>query len=130
MKKIIFSTIVSSLFLGQLLVMQIAKAELLYPVELSSESTRVRFSKIKIQTHHKQIELSGSIKRRSYNSRVLPGKISYIVNDGQGNIIKKGGINYSPSLSLRRWKSGSHFSLVLPNDLPKDTRIQLAWRYR
>ena len=128
MKKLILSIFITSLLFSQLLSLAIAKAEILYPVEVSSESTKVRISKVKIQNSNEQLLLSGLVKRRSYNSTVLPGHISYEVNDAHGKLIHRGDVNYSPSLSLRRWKSGSRFNLVLPNNLPKDSRIKLAWR--
>ena len=89
---------------------------------------QVRISKIKIQYENEQLILSGLIKRRSYNSRVSPGHINYSIVDGQGQFIKEGVVNYPMNISSRHSKYGSHFSFVLPDDLPEGSRIKLGWQ--
>jgi hypothetical protein len=104
-----------------------ASAELIYPVEIDFKSVQVRISNIKIQSMDEQLILSDLIKRRSYNSRVLPAHIIYSISDGKGEFIKEGIINYSSSISLRCWKYGSYFRLVLPDNLPEGSPIKLDW---
>jgi len=131
MKKLLLSTAVSSLFFFTLGGLQIAKAGLLYPVEVSSQTPMVKISKIKIQQHNQIWVLSGVVKRHSYNSSALPGHIDVAImgpNDGKKpQIITESVIDYSPSLSLRRWRSGSRFDITLPNNLPIGSTIKLKW---
>lgn len=127
MKKFMLSSVITVLFVSQFLSLQVARAELLYPVEIDYQPVQVRISRIKIQQDGEQLILSGLIKRRSYNSHVLPGHIDYSIIDGKGQLIKEGMTNYSPSLSLRRWKYGSHFSFSLSKNLPEGSTIKLGW---
>ncbi|MFK5986023.1 MAG: hypothetical protein QM479_11445 [Pseudomonadota bacterium] len=128
MKKFMLSTAITALFVFQVANLQEARAELLYPVKIAYQSMKVRISKIQIQYDDKQLILSGFIKRRSYNSRVLTGHIYYSIMDNKGQLIKKGRTNYSSGLSLKRWEHGSHFSFVLPENMPEESSIKLGWQ--
>ena len=127
MKKLFFSTALSILFISPFLFSQNVRAELIYPVEINYKPVQVTISQIKIINEKEQLVLKGLIKRRAYNSHVTPGHIAYSIFDGEGKLIKEGVAQYSNSLSSRRWKYGSHFSFVLPNDLPEGSRIKLGW---
>lgn len=127
MKKLILSTVLIVLFVSPFLFLQSVRAELIYPVEIDYKPVQVRISRIKMLYENEQLVLKGLIKRRAYNSHVLPGHIAYSIVDGEGKMIKEGVVRYSNSLSSRRWKYGSHFSFVLPDDLPEGSRIKLGW---
>ena len=130
MKKLL-SIAVSGLFFSAISSLQVANAESLYPVEVTSKTPSVKISKIKIQKLNQLWVLSGVVKRRSYNSAVLPGHIDVTIvktiAGAQAQILSKDVVDYSPSLSLRRWRSGSRFNLTLPNDLPAGSTIKLKW---
>lgn len=106
---------------------QIANAELLYPVEIIHQPTKVIISNVKIETRTDQLLLSGKIKRRAYNSYVLPGHIDYVVFDINDQVVTEGGVDYSSSLNLRRLKQGTHFSFLLPKDLDEGSYIRIGW---
>ena len=129
MKKYILSTIATVTCITQLLFLQSAQAELIYPVTIDSKAAKVSISKIKIQKQNDNWVLSGKVKRRSYNSHVSPGHIKYSILSDKGQVIKQGATNYSPSLSSRRWKYGSRFSFVVPGNLPEGTSIRLGWHH-
>ncbi|MCU7938633.1 MAG: hypothetical protein KZQ64_13595 [gamma proteobacterium symbiont of Bathyaustriella thionipta] len=128
MKKIKMFIVVTILFIFQVLSFQSARAGLLYPVDIDSQPVQVRIFGIKIKKHDKKALLSGQIKRRSYNSHVVPGHIYYSIFNGNGQTIKEGIVNYSASLSLRRLKQGSYFSFEIPDSLPEGSRIRLGWQ--
>ncbi|RKZ98208.1 MAG: hypothetical protein DRQ43_01825 [Gammaproteobacteria bacterium] len=112
---------------GVILSPKIANAELLYPVEIIYQPTQVRISNIRIEPQSDQLLLSGTIKRRAYNSNVLPGHIDYIVFDVNDQVVTEGAVNYSSSLSLRRLKQGAHFSFLLPKELDEGSYIRIGW---
>lgn len=101
-------------------------AESTFAIDVVS-SNKVRFENVSIEFEDGIPVLVGKLKRSVYNSRVLPGHVDYVVKDNKGVVIVEDGIQYSPSLSLRRWKFGSSFSIALPEDLPKDEIIQVAF---
>jgi len=115
--------LVSSVLLSS----QIANAELLYPVEIIYQPTQVRISNIRIESQSDQLILSGKIKRRAYNSHVLPGHIDYVILDVNDQIVTEGAVDYSSSLSLRRLKQGAHFSFLLPKVLDEGSYIKIGW---
>lgn len=97
-----------------------------FDVEIVS-SNKVRFESVSIEYLDGIPVLTGKLKRSAYNSKVLPGHVDYIVKDSQGAVIIEGGAQYSPSLSLRRWKFGSSFSIAFPKDLPEDVIVQIGY---
>jgi len=98
-----------------------------YPIEIISKTPKVTISKVKIDQINGKMILNGLVKRRSYNSSVVPGHIDITIKDSQNRIITNNTLNYTPSLSLRRWKFGSRFNFVLPADLPADSSVQIGW---
>ena len=116
------------LFISSVLLLpQIASAELLYPVEIIHQPTKVKISNIKIEPQSDQLILSGKIKRRAYNSHVLPGHIDYVVFDVNNEVVEEGAIDYSSSLSLRRVKQGAHFRFLLPKKMDKGSYVRIGW---
>lgn len=87
----------------------------------------VRFEHVEMENQDGRYVLSGKIKRRSYNSQVAPGHVDYVVYDGKGSVLTEGAIAYSPSLSLRRWKYGSSFSVLLPETVDKEASVKIAF---
>ena len=124
MKKSVMSMTFFSLFL---IVLQTVTAESLYPIEVVSQSLGVKISNIKIQKANQQWILTGVVKRKSYNSSVLPGHIDITILGNKKHIVAQTQVGYAPSLSLRRWKAGSHFSFTLPSQIPRGSRIKLQW---
>jgi len=104
-----------------------ANAELLYPVEIIYQPTKVRISNIRIEPRSDQLLLSGTIKRRAYNSHILPGHIDYVVFDVNDQVVTEGAVEYSSSLNMRRLKQGAHFSFLLPKELNEDSYIRIGW---
>jgi len=121
-------TKITFFILIQFFILPMAWSKQLYPVDIESDSAKVKFLQVEVHRQNDQLLLTGKVKRRSYNSTVLPGHIDYIISDSQGQIIAEGVTNYAPSLSLRGWKFGSHFSVNLPDNLPEDSRIKLSWQ--
>lgn len=89
---------------------------------------KVRFENVSVVESEDGISvLVGKLKRSVYNSTVLPGHVDYAIKDGKGVLIVEGGAQYSPSLSLRRWRHGSSFSIALPEELPDDVIVQVGY---
>lgn len=118
-----YTLFISSVMLTQ----QMVYAQLLYPVEILYQPTKVRISNIKIERQSNQLVLSGIVKRRAYNSHVLPGHIDYIVFDINDQVVTEGAVNYSSSLNLRQLKQGAQFSFVLPKNLTEGSYIKVGW---
>ena len=95
--------------------------------EIDTSTPSVKFQNVSINHDGDRPMLTGKIKRRSYNSSVSPGHIDYIVVSKDGLTIDQGAIQYSPSLSLRRWKYGSSFSVLLPENLPSHVIIRVGY---
>ncbi|NOQ79946.1 MAG: hypothetical protein GQ546_11155 [Gammaproteobacteria bacterium] len=126
--KILNRIAVYTLFITSLIsTQQMVNAQLLYPVDILYQPTKVRISKIKIERHSHQLVLSGIVKRRAYNSHVLPGHIDYIVFDVNDQVVAEGAVNFSSSLNLRRLKQGVQFSFLLPNNLSEGSYIKVGW---
>jgi len=87
----------------------------------------VVISEVVIEEIDNQNLLTGEIKRARYNSQVVGGHIDYALVDAQNNILDQGAVQYSPSLSLRKWKYGSSFSIALPAHLPENTKIKITY---
>jgi hypothetical protein len=87
----------------------------------------VQFKHVEIENQDGRYVLSGRIKRAVYNSHVAPGHIDYIVINGRGEFVAEGAVAYSPSLSLRRWKYGSSFSVVLPENVDNEALIKVIY---
>lgn len=100
--------------------------EVAFEIDIVS-SSKVRFQNVSIEYDEGIPVLVGKVKRSVYNSRVSPGHIGYIVKDAKGNVLIEGEAEYSPSLSLRRWKFGSSFAIAMPENLPADALIQLGF---
>jgi len=103
------------------------QAQIPYTVDIDSGSAKIKIFNVKIKQHNQNLVLTGSIKRRSYNSKIQPGHINYIIENSLGKILQQGNSKYAPSLSLRRWKHGGKFTIRLPNNLPKNSKIKLSW---
>lgn len=102
-------------------------AEEILPKVESVFSSGVRFEHVEIERLDGRYVLSGKIKRSVYNSRVAPGHIDYVVIGGSGEIVVEGAITYSPSLSLRRWRYGSLFSVMLPEAVTKEASVRVTF---
>ncbi|MFK5986031.1 MAG: hypothetical protein QM479_11485 [Pseudomonadota bacterium] len=72
-----------------------------------------------------QAELNYAVKKRSYNSYIVPGHIDYLIIAANGKLIRSQTVNYSPSLSQRRWKFGSKFSFFYPKIFHKVVLLNL-----
>jgi len=96
-------------------------------IETISSTSGVKFVKLSIDSDDQAMVLTGRVKRRIYNSRVLPGHIDYLVVNTAGETLGQGAVQYSSSLGLRRWKHGSSFSFQLPEDTPNDAVIKLTF---
>lgn len=93
----------------------------------SISTNKVRFESLSIEYVEGSPILAGKVKKKSYNTSVLSGHVDYIIKDSNGAVIVEGGVQYRPSLALRRWKYGSSFSIELPKDLPADATIQVGF---
>lgn len=87
----------------------------------------VAISELSMEELGGQSVLTGAIKRAHYNSHVAPGHIDYVLLDEKRGVIEQGAVRYSPSLSLRAWKHGSSFSVLLPAHLPKNASIKVGY---
>lgn len=113
--------------LFQLISTNSANAELLYPVEISSQTPQVRINRINIESSNNQMILSGRVKKRAPNVHVIQGHIDYLILSSNGKIIASNAINYSPRLLHKRSKFGSLFNFVLPDNLPVGSTIKIGW---
>jgi hypothetical protein len=127
MKKSALYAIAATMSLSLFILLQASATELLYPVEIKNKPPKVRIYNVKIQQQQDQLVLSGLLKRRSYNSHVLPGHIDYVVIDTNENVIKQGWTQSPTGLNLRRYRYAHQFQLLLPNDLSEGSRIELSW---
>jgi hypothetical protein len=130
MKKFKLSVVIPIVIITQLFVLHNAHAETLYPVKVDYQPTKVRFSKVKVKltviNQKEQIVLRGVVKRRIYNSHILPDHIDYIVLDSREQILQQGAIQVS-GINLRHNRYGRQFSLLLPDALPGGSTIKLGW---
>lgn len=90
-------------------------------------SSKVRFANVSIEYHEGLPVILGEVKRIFNNSSVSPGHIDYLVKDPKGNVLIEGGVKYRPSISLRRRKLGSSFTIALPENLPTASVIQVGF---
>jgi hypothetical protein len=120
------SILVMAVFLAVTCSHAIYAEETVFAIDIVS-SSKVRFHNVSIEYDEGIPVLLGKVKRSVYNSRVSPGHVDYIVKDAKGNVLMEGGAEYSPSLSLRRWKFGSSFAIALPENLPADALIQVGF---
>lgn len=104
-----------------------------FKITSSSQNNKVRF--FMLQHAHEKNEqgktlsiVKGKLKRRVKNSTIKPGYIRYQLLDGSGNLLLEGRSDYSPSLSLRDWKSGSRFQIALPFESKVNTHLKLHWQ--
>jgi hypothetical protein len=98
----------------------------LYPVEIKTNSNKLTIFKIKLMPSEKNILLTGVVKRRSYNSHILPGHIDYRIVDADKQIFKEGIIRVI-GLNLRKNSYGRAFELFIEEKLPQNSIIQLSW---
>ena len=117
---------VATLLFSQFLLLQAARAELLYPVEVNSNPTQVRISKINIKKLNEMIVLTGKINRRAYNSHVLPGHIDILVMNANNQLLKQEMINIS-SLNLRRYRYDRQFKITFANEFPEGSYFKVNW---
>ena len=97
------------------------------PQLIMAKSNKVRFEHVVMELQGQHYVLSGKIRRKSYNSQVAPGHIDYAAFDNEDNLITEGAVRYSPSLSLRRWKHGSTFSIKLPTSVTETATIRISF---
>lgn len=101
--------------------------ESLPAIETVNTGSPVRFEHVEIEKVGGQYVLSGIIKRSVYNSSVSPGHIDYVVLNSEGKLLAEGATTYSPSLSLRRWRHGSSFSVILPKSVGSNSTVKVAF---
>ncbi|MBR9910295.1 MAG: hypothetical protein GYB33_08090 [Gammaproteobacteria bacterium] len=104
-----------------------ASAKERVPSVESVTTSAVRFERVEIGRQDGRFVVSGKVKRRVYNSHVWPGHIDYVAIGSNGEVVAKGAVTYTPSLSLRRWKYGSDFSVLLPESVTEDASIKVAF---
>ncbi len=116
------------LIFSALLISYVTQAEEALPtIEKLSTTSRVQFERLEIKKVNDHYILAGKVKRILYNSHVSPGYIDYSIYNGAGELISEGATTYRPSLSLRRWKYGSSFSVVLPETVDKESVVKVAF---
>jgi hypothetical protein len=130
MKKFKVTTVISIALFLQLPFIQSVYSQSHYPVEVQYQPVQVRISNLKIisdvENNQANKVLSGTVKRRSYNSHVLQGHIDYVVLNKANGIIHEGAINV-PGLNLRNNRYGRQFKILLPATLPEGSHIKIGW---
>lgn len=126
MNKIKSSAVIATLLFSQFLLLQAARAELLYPVEVISKPTQVKISKINVKKLNEMIVITGTVNRRSYNSHVLPGHLEIQVMDKNNQLLKLETIKVS-GLNLRHNRYSHQFRIAFANELPKGSYFKISW---
>jgi hypothetical protein len=96
-------------------------------VEEVQKNHKVKFENVNVVAAGEGRVLKGKIKKSIYNSRLPAGHIDYLVLSSGGDVLVEEGFQYNKSLSLRRWKRGSSFSVVLPENIPDDAVIRIGF---
>ncbi len=130
MKMFKLPIVLSIAFVLQSLLLTPVYAQLYYPIEVKNQPVQVRISQMKIkysvENDNEDSVLSGRIKRRSYNSHVLPGHIDYVIIDRNDEVIHEGAIQVS-GLNLRKNRYGRQFNILLPKNMPEGSHIKVGW---
>ena len=130
MKKFKLSAVISIVITFQILFLQSLYAQSQYPIEIKHQPVQVNLSNLKIKSvvenNQESQLLTGRIKRRAYNSHVLPGHIDYVVLGRNDEILYEGAIQVS-GLNLRsRSPFGRQFKILLP-ELADGSHIKIGW---
>jgi hypothetical protein len=130
MKKFKVTTVISIVLFLQIPFIQSVYSQSHYSVEVQHQPVQVRISNLKIisdvENNQANKVLSGTVKRRSYNSHVLPGHIDYVVLNKANGIIHEGAIKVA-GLNLRNNRYGRQFNILLPATLPEGNHIKIGW---
>lgn len=111
-----------------LLCLTTVSAEHALNIEVEPTHTPVRIYQLNLLSEDNGHQLTGKIKQRNKQTNLPQGEIAYVVKNFQGILLHHGRVNYSPSLSLQRWKHGSRFEIQLPNNLPENSLIRVGWK--
>ncbi len=130
MKNFKLPVVISIAFVLQSMSFTSVYAQSHYPIEVKNQPVQVRLSQLKIksgvESDNDNSVLSGRIKRRSYNSHVLPGHIDYVIIDRNDEVIHEGAIQVS-GLNLRKNRYGRQFNILLPKNMPEGSHIKIGW---
>lgn len=74
---VVMTVVISIAFVLQSLIISSVYAQSQYPIEVKNQPVQVRISQLKIKSgiENESRALSEIVKRRSYNSHILPGHI-------------------------------------------------------
>ena len=128
MKKITLLSAIPCLFVSQLFNIQIANADNKnYPINIVSDTTAVKFLRVKLANDSGKTVLSGKVKRRSRNTTFVPGHIDIAIkgSDDKDMFLKQ--IKSSPARISKRSRFGSSFKVALPGGMPMNGSIALQW---
>jgi len=92
-------------------------------------SSKVEFREVQLLQTDKGLTLGGKIKRRSFNTHVAAGHLDVVVKDSKGKVLHQTAGGYVPSLSLRKSRYGSSFSISIPGStsLPKGSVVSVGY---
>lgn len=128
MNKIQLAVVAIALLSMQILLLPIARAQVLYPIEVNHQPEKIKISNIQVTKHNEQLVVSGVVNRRAYNSHVLPGHIDLVIFDTNKHILKQGIIKVS-GLNLCHNRYGRQFRIAFDNDLPEGSYIKMGWHH-
>ena len=128
---VVMKVVISIAFVLQSLILNSVYAQSHYPIEVKNQPVQVRISQLKIKSgiendNNEDKVLSGLVKRRSYNSHVLPGHIDYVIFDSNDDVTHEGAIQVS-GLNLRNSRYGRQFKILLPKNMPEGSHIKIGW---
>ena len=97
-------------------------------------NSKVRFSSLEVVETDAGVFLKGRITRSSSSMSVPPGHVDILVSNTNGEVLLDTSARYSPSKLHRKSHSsgqrGSHFTVQLPDSLPKEADIRVSYHQK
>lgn len=128
MKKITLLSAVPCLLLSQVFNIQIANADdKNYPINIVSDTTAVKFNRVKLANDNGKTVLSGKVKKRFRNMSLVPGHIDIAIKGSDDKVLFLKKINSKPARISKHSRFGSSFKVALPDDMPLNSSIAIQW---